>query len=258
MNFLDAMILGIVEGITEFLPVSSTGHLILTSAVLKLSESDFLKSFEISIQLGAILSVVVLYARTLLKNLELIKKTIVAFLPTGILGLAFYKIIKHYLLGNTTVVVVSLLIGGIFLILFEVWHGKHAKGSEEISYRQALLIGLCQSFSMIPGVSRSAATIIGGMLLGVERKSIVEFSFLLAIPTMGAATGLDLLKSAHAFSMDQIEILAAGFIVSFIVALLAVKFFIRYIQHHTFIAFGIYRILLAVAFYLYVGWTSRP
>jgi undecaprenyl-diphosphatase len=250
MNLLDSIILGIVEGITEFLPISSTGHLILASAVLKLSESDFLKSFEISIQLGAILSVVVLYARSLLKNFELIKKTIVAFIPTGILGLAFYKVIKHYLLGNQSVVIATLLIGGILLILFEVWHRKRSQGSNEISYTQAFLIGLCQSVSMIPGVSRSAATIIGGMLLGIERKTIVEFSFLLAIPTMGAATGLDLLKSAHTFSMDQIEILAAGFIVSFIVALLAVKFFLRYIQHHTFIAFGVYRILLALAFYL--------
>jgi len=251
MNFLDSIILGIIEGITEFLPVSSTGHLILASAVLKLSQSDFLKSFEISIQLGAILSVIVLYARSLLKNIELIKKTIVAFLPTGILGLAFYKIIKHYLLGNQNVVIASLFIGGILLILFELWQSKQAEGSEEISYRQALLIGLCQSVSMIPGVSRSAATIIGGMLLGIERKKIVEFSFLLAIPTMGAATGLDLLKNAHTFTMDQIQILVTGFIVSFVVALLAVKFFLRYIQHHTFIAFGIYRILLAIGVLLY-------
>jgi undecaprenyl-diphosphatase len=248
MNFFDSIILGIVEGITEFLPISSTGHLILTSALLKLQESDFLKTFEISIQLGAILSVVVLYARSLLKNMELIKKTIMAFVPTGILGLIFYKLIKHYLLGNQKVVISTLFIGGLFLILFELWNKKRPEGSTDISYRQAFLIGLCQAVSMVPGVSRSAATIIGGMLLGIERKSIVEFSFLLAIPTMGAATGLDILKSAHMFTMDQVEILAAGFIVSFIVAMLSIKFFLRYIQHHTFIAFGIYRIVLAVAF----------
>jgi undecaprenyl-diphosphatase len=252
MNLLDAIILGVIEGITEFLPVSSTGHLILASVLLKLSNTDFLKSFEIAIQLGAILSVVVLYARTLLTNRVLIQKTIVAFLPTSIIGLAAYKIVKHYLLGNEPVVIGALLIGGIFLILFELWQRKKKAGSKEISYRQAVLIGVFQTVSMVPGVSRSAATIIGGMLLGVERQTIVEFSFLLAIPTMGAATALDIYKSGPNFSMDQIQVLIAGFVVSFIVAMLSVKFFLRYIQNHTFIAFGIYRIILACGFLFFL------
>jgi len=252
MNLLDAIVLGIIEGIFEFLPVSSTGHLILASALLKLSNTEFLKSFEIAIQLGAILSVVVLYARTLITDRALIRKILVAFAPTCIIGLAAYKIVKHYLMGNETVVIASTLIGGICLIVFELWQRKREKGAKEISYRQALLIGVFQTIAMIPGVSRSAATIIGGMLLGVERKSIVEFSFLLAIPTMGAATTLDIYKNAASFSMGQIELLIAGFVVSFVVALLSVKFFLHYIQNHTFIAFGIYRILLACAFLLFL------
>jgi len=249
MNYLDAIILGIIEGITEFLPVSSTGHLILASALLKLSNTEFLKSFEISIQLGAILSVVVLYARTVLKNRELIWKTMIAFIPTCIIGLLFYKIVKHYLLGNQNIVAASLLIGGVFLILFELWQKKKPVGTSEITYKQAFLVGIFQMISMIPGVSRSAATIIGGMLLGIERKSIVEFSFLLAVPTMAAATALDIFKSGSNFTGNEIRILLTGFVVSFVVALIAVKVFLRFIQNHTFIPFGIYRIVAAIAWF---------
>lgn len=250
MNLIHAVLLGILEGITEFLPVSSTGHLILASAILGLSESNFLKTFEIAIQLGAILSVVVLYGKSLLKDREMIQKVIVAFIPTGVLGLLFYKVVKHYLLGNERVVVAALVIGGVFLILFERYH-LHPEGDEskKISYRQALLIGTFQSLAMVPGVSRSASTIIGGLFLGVERKTIVEFSFLLAIPTMAAATGLDLLKTAPAFNANQIEVLAAGFAVSFVVALLSIKFLLRFIQQHTFVSFGIYRIVVGVLFW---------
>ena len=248
---MDALILGIVEGITEFLPVSSTGHLILTSTLMHLSDSEFLKSFEIAIQLGAMLSVVVLYWKQIFTNRETFQKIVAGFLPTGILGLLLYKTIKQYLLGNEHVVVIALILGGIVMILLELWIRKRSAGTGEITYRNAFLIGLFQSISMIPGVSRSAATIIGGLCLGIDRAKIVEFSFLLALPTMAAATGLDLIKSASSFSSAQFEVLAIGFIVSWIVALLSIKFLLRFIQHHTFIAFGIYRIIAGIIFWMY-------
>lgn len=249
MDLLTAAILGVVEGISEFLPISSTGHLILASSLLGLKHTDFLKSFEIAIQVGAIASVVVLYWRSLLVDTNILKKVIVAFIPTGIMGLTLYKLIKQFLLGSATIVLWSLFIGGVLLIVFELWHREKEDAIAdvgEISWRQALIIGCFQSIAMIPGVSRSAATIVGGLLLGLKRKVIVEFSFLLAAPTMLAATAYDLLKSGSQFSLDQIQFLAAGFVTSFIVALLSIKFLLRYIQTHTFIAFGVYRIALVI------------
>ena len=163
MDFLDAAILGVVEGVTEFLPISSTGHLILASSLLGLTQTDFVKSFEIAIQLGAILSVVALYWRKFL-DVEVLKKLAVAFIPTGIIGLIFYKIAKQYLIGNEAVVVGALIIGGLALIAFEYFHSDSAdEGSaQSISYKQSALIGLFQSIAIIPGVSRSAATILAG------------------------------------------------------------------------------------------------
>ncbi|MFA5182912.1 MAG: undecaprenyl-diphosphate phosphatase [Syntrophales bacterium] len=253
MDLLTAAILGIVEGISEFLPISSTGHLILTSHLLGLKHTDFLKSFEIAIQVGAISSVIVLYWRAFLVDLNILKKVIVAFIPTGIMGLTLYKLIKQFLLGSSTIVLWSLFLGGIFLIVFEIWHREKEEAVadvKDISFRQALIIGCFQSIAMIPGVSRSAATIVGGLLLGLKRKVIVEFSFLLAVPTMLAATAYDLLKSGSRFSLDQAQFLAVGFITSFVVALLSIKFLLRYIQTHTFIAFGVYRIVLVIVWVL--------
>lgn len=251
MTILDSVIFGVVEGISEFLPISSTGHLILTAQLLKIPQSDFVKSFEIAIQLGAIASVIFLYIKPLLTDLKLIKKLATAFIPTMVLGLVFYKLVKRYLLGNSSVVVWSLLIGGIVLIVFELLH-REKPGSDgnisAISYKQAFFIGLFQSIAMIPGVSRSAATIIGGLSLGLDRKTIVEFSFLLAVPTMLAATALDLYKNAGAFTQDQFMLLLAGFVTSFVVALMAVKFLLVFIKKHSFIPFGVYRVLLAVVF----------
>jgi len=255
MTYLHALILGIVEGFSEFLPISSTGHLILTSYLLHLKQTDFQKSFEIAIQLGAILSVVVLYWRALLVNFEILKRVITAFIPTAILGFIFYKIIKRVLLGSNTVVLYSLLIGGIFLVLFELWHREKEGASEElsdISYSKSFIIGLCQAVAMIPGVSRSAATIIGGLILGIKRKTIVEFSFLLAVPTMVAATGLDLMKSGGHFSMEEFYLLLMGFVSSFITALLSIKWLIHFIKNHTFISFGIYRILIFLLFWFVI------
>ncbi len=256
LNLLNATILGIVEGITEFLPISSTGHLILASKLLGITQTEFVKSFEIAIQLGAILSVFVLYWKKLLFETEVLKRVCVAFLPTAILGLAFYKLIKSYLIGNVPVVLWSLFLGGMCLIAFELLHKERPDAFEEIrniSYSKSFVIGLFQSVSMIPGVSRSAATIVGGLLVGMKRTTIVEFSFLLAIPTMAAATGLDLLKNASVFSFDQVSILAIGFIVSFFSALFAVKCLLAFIKKHTFLSFGIYRIAIVIIFLLFLN-----
>ena len=268
MDILHSVILGVVEGITEFLPISSTGHLILASQLLRIGESDFVKSFEIIIQLGAILSVVFLYWKQLW-NWAMIKKLFVAFLPTAVIGLAFYKIVKTYLLGNTAIVLWALFLGGIFLIGFEWWYEKHLGarllskntgeasesdnlGASLLSYKQAVAIGFFQSVAIVPGVSRSAATIVGGLWLGLSRRTIVEFSFLLAVPTMLAATGLDLVKNYQTFSSDQFGALAIGFIVSFVVALAAIKFLLAYIRRHNFIPFGVYRIIVALLFWAVV------
>ena len=260
MTIITSIILGVVEGLTEFLPISSTGHLILTADLLKLETTEFLKSFEIIIQLGAIGSVVVLYWRQFLLKREVLKRVLLAFIPTAIIGLLFYKIIKTYLLGNLWVVVISLFVGGLILIAFELWLSEKEKSQqlrgeaskleslEKISYRQAVIIGLCQSLAIVPGVSRSAATIVGGLALGLKRETIVEFSFLLAVPTMLAATVLDLAKSSPNFSSDEFGLLLIGFIVSFLVALLAIKTFLAYIRNNNFIAFGIYRIIVAIVF----------
>ena len=254
--FLYSILLGIVEGITEFLPISSTGHLILAEHILSIPTTEFIKSFDIFIQLGAILSVVVIYWRKVWNNKNIFWKLIAGFLPTAIIGLTVYKIIKKFFLGNSTIVLISLFVGGVIILLFEKWY-KNAHTStekltklENITYIQAIKIGLFQSIAVIPGVSRSAATILGGLWLGVERQAIVDFSFMLAIPTMAAATGLDLLKSGFTFTKIEWTYLAIGFITSFITAYLAVKFLLSYIQKHDFSAFGWYRIVVAMIGFL--------
>ncbi|MBI4458420.1 undecaprenyl-diphosphatase UppP [Candidatus Uhrbacteria bacterium] len=252
MSFFQAAFLGLVEGLTEFLPVSSTGHLILTSRLLAIPQTEFLKTFEIAIQLGAILAVLALYWRRFLRSPEALKRVIAAFLPTAVLGLVFYKMVKTYLLSNDAVVVWSLAIGGLVMIVFERRRRPPVvpvAAIEAISYRQAAIIGLCQALAMIPGVSRSGATIIGGLALGIDRAVIVEFSFLLAVPTMAAAVGLDLLKSGG-FAAADAGVLLVGFIASFAVALAAVRFFLRFVRHHDFSAFGAYRIAAALAYAL--------
>ena len=254
MTFFDSIILGVVEGLTEFLPISSTAHLVLTSKLLNLESTGFLKSFEIVIQFGAILAVVFVYWRTLISRWELNKKILMAFLPTAIIGLVFYKLVKDIFLDNYLISVWALAIGGLLIIVFELWYRtENAKilELENITYKQAFVIGLFQSIAIIPGVSRAAATILGGMFVGVKRRTIVEFSFLLAIPTMVAATGLDLIKSANLFSQADFISLGVGFVVSFITAILGIKFLLKFIQSHNFTSFGIYRIILALGFILF-------
>lgn len=250
MSYLDAILLGLVEGVTEFLPVSSTGHLILASSLLGLEQTAFVKSFEIAIQFGAILSVVALYWRSFL-DFETQKRLAIAFLPTAIIGLSLYPFIKSALIGNEVVVVWALALGGIALIVFEFLHIENptaSRGIAAISYAQAVAIGLCQSIAIIPGVSRSGATIVGGLLVGLPRITVVEFSFLLAVPTMLAATGLDLLKTSTVFTRDEWLTLGVGFVVSFGVALISIVWLLRFVRSHTFIPFGVYRVVLAILF----------
>ena len=255
MNIFQAVILSLVEGITEFLPISSTGHLILASKLLNISQTEFVKSFEITVQLGAILAVVVLYLKTLIIKTEIIKRIIAAFIPTAVLGFIFYSFIKHFLIGNLDVVVISLFVGGILMLVFEEVF-KTKKGTEtleNLSIRKSFLTGIIQSVSMIPGVSRAAATIYAGLGVGLNRKSAVEFSFLLAVPTMLAATALDLFSVGFLFKSGEYLILAIGFIGAFISAMVTVKYLIGYIKKHSFRVFAVYRIILAVIFWLVFG-----
>lgn len=280
MTFLDAILTAIVEGLTEFLPVSSTGHMILLNSVLGNGEDEFTKTFEIFIQLGAILAIVALYARRFLlqgkiylklfapkKGIvafkmemsfkwEIYLKLLVAFLPSAVLGFIFYRIIKTYLF-NHWVVAVSLILGGIVLIWLDKRMTLHEQGADELdhlSYRTAFFIGLFQCISMVPGVSRAAATIIGGMANGLSKKSAAEFSFLLAIPTMAAASGYDLLKFEGTITGGQWQLLAIGFVVAFVTALVAVKWFVALLERHGFTGFGYYRIAIGLLFLAFAVW----
>lgn len=255
MTIIHAFILSVIEGLTEFLPISSTGHLILASKLLGITETNFVKTFEIVIQLGAIMAIVVLYFKKFLSSWNLIKKLITAFIPTAAVGFVFYPFIKDVLLGSSAVTLNALFWGGVALIGVE-WFlkrkKKSAKNPSEITYNQALIIGTFQSLSVIPGVSRAAATIIGGLLTGLDRETATEFSFLLAVPTMFAATALDIYKSRDMITRGGSLTLFFGTILSFFFAMIAVKFLINYVKKHDFTAFGIYRIVLALLFWIFV------
>lgn len=252
MGIFEAVMLGVLEGLTEFLPISSTGHLILASKLLGIEQTDVHKTFEVSIQLGSIMAVIFLYFKKLLSDTVLIKKLAVAFLPTGVLGFLLYKHIKALFVPET--VAFMLIIGGLVFIAIEYFYKnkEHSVHSiDTISYKQALLIGFAQSLSMVPGTSRSGATIIGGLLSGLDRKTAVEFSFLLAVPTMIIATGYDIVKNFSSFDPSDVSNLAVGFISAFIVALVAIKWFLKFVAKFNFIPFAVYRISLGVIF-LYV------
>ena len=253
MSTIQSIILAIIEGLTEFLPVSSTGHMILASSIMKIQDDAFVKTFEIAIQLGAILAIVFLYAKQFFMNgITIYLKLAVAFLPTGVIGLLAYKIIKTYLF-NSTVVAVSLIIGGIILILIDkkvVSQKSKTDELQNISYKNAFFIGLIQCFSMVPGTSRAAATIVGGVFNGLDKKQATEFSFLLAVPTMFAATGYDLLKTPIEFNHQEIILLLIGSVVAFFTAWLAVKVFLKIVENYGFKHFGYYRIVIGVVFLL--------
>lgn len=252
MTILQAIILAIVEGLTEFLPVSSTGHMIITSSVMGIAEDDFTKLFTISIQLGGILSVVFLYWKKFFGKFDFrfYRKLFVAFIPAVIAGLLFKKYID-LLLENVVVVAVMLLAGGIIFLLLDKWFREaEEKGMEEIATDgKAFKIGCMQVLAMVPGVSRSAATIIGGLWQGLNKKAAAEFSFFLAVPTMFAATVkelFDVYQKGSVISGEQIELLFIGNAVAFIVAALAIKSFIGYLTKHGFKIFGYYRIVVGV------------
>lgn len=252
------MILGVIEGLTEFLPVSSTGHMILASAVIGIGREEFVKTFEIAIQLGAILSVLTLYYRRFLVGAEIYLKLMAAFIPTGVVGLLAYKTIKHYLF-NPYVVSATLILGGVALIILDKWtQGREARfdSTENVSWTGAIFIGCAQCLAMVPGVSRAAAAIFGGLWIGFDRKQATEFSFLLAIPTMFAATGYDLLKTQAHIEGAQWTLLLTGGVVAFVFALIAVKAFIALVPRYGFRHFGYYRIVLGAVFLTYAVTTG--
>jgi undecaprenyl-diphosphatase len=254
MNIIQSIILSIIEGLTEFLPISSTGHMILASSIMNIPEDAFVKTFEISIQIGAIMAIVLLYAKCFLQGISIYLKLAIAFIPTGIIGFLAYPYIKTYLF-NPIIVSISLVLGGIVLILIDkkvVGQESKTAELESISYKNAFFIGLFQSISMIPGVSRAAATIVGGIFNGLDKKQAIEFSFLLAVPTMFAATGYDLYKTTIGFSGHEIFLLSLGLLVAFITAWIAVKVFIKIVQNYGFKYFGYYRIIIGIIFLLLI------
>ncbi len=259
MSTLHILILGIVEGITEFLPISSTAHLEIAQHLLNISTTDFIKSFDIVIQLGAILAVIILYARKILSSSKYFLNICIAFIPTGIIGFLLYKVIKSFLLGNIILAASMLVLGGIIIVIYEYKHRRDyniasIKTIESLSVRELLILGTIQVLAVIPGISRSGAVIIGGRMLGLPRIVITEFSFLLAIPTMLLAAAYDLLKSGFYFSEGEWGTITLGFIVSFITALLVVKWLLRYIKTHSFAIFGWYRIILGIILLIFFLW----
>lgn len=252
MTYLYAIILAIIEGLTEYLPVSSTGHMIIASSFMKIADDDFTKLFTIVIQLGAILAVVVLYFKRFFQSVDFYLKLFVAFIPAVILGLLFNDVIDS-LLESPLVVAIMLIIGGIILIKVDEWFPQTQKDTndyEKISYATALKIGLFQCLAMIPGTSRSGATIVGGLTQGLSRKTAAEFSFFLAVPTMFGATAkklYDYYKAGFQLTHEQINYLIIGNIIAFIVAMLAIKSFINYLNKNGFKIFGYYRIVVGIA-----------
>ena len=248
MNLIEAIVLAVIEGITEFLPISSTGHMIIASSVMGIASETFTKTFTVAIQLGAILSVVTIYWKRFFQSFDFYFRLFVAFLPAAVLGILLGKFIDRFL-DRIEVVGVALLIGGIVLIFVDQWFVKNeAIDSKDVSYKQAFIIGAFQCLAIfMPGLSRSAATIIGGLTQKLNRKTPAEFSFLLAVPTMAGATAYKLFKFFHdgnTFGQDQISLLFIGNLVAFVVAWIAIRSFIGFLTKHGFKVFGYYRILI--------------
>jgi undecaprenyl-diphosphatase len=250
MGIFEAIILAIIEGLTEFLPVSSTGHMILASSVMKIHDDEFVKTFEIVIQLGAIFAIAIMYIKRFLQGISIYLKLMVAFLPTAIVGFLAYGFIKTYLF-NPVVVSISLIVGGVVLIWIDkkvVSKETEVEDLKDIPFINAFYIGLMQCLSMIPGTSRAAATIIGGVFNKLNKKQATEFSFLLAVPTMFAATGYDLLKSPIQLDQQKIILLILGLVFAFVSAWIAVKIFLKLVENYGFTYFGYYRIVIGVIF----------
>ncbi len=244
MTIFEAIIIAIVEGITEFLPVSSTGHMIITQELLGMEINDFVKAFTVNIQFGAILSVIILYWKRFFQSLQFYYKLLVAFIPAAVIGFLLSDFIDS-LLENVVVVAVMLVLGGVVLLFVDKWF-KNPSKDQNITYPTAFKIGLIQCIAMIPGVSRSAATIIGGMSQKLDRKTAAEFSFFLAVPTMFAASGYKLLQNYKTITPENIDILLIGNVVAFVVALIAIKSFIAFLTKYGFRVFGYYRIVVGL------------
>lgn len=248
MDIFQSIILGLIEGATEFLPISSTGHMIVASQWMGIAQNDENKAFEVIIQLAAILAVVANYREKFsFVYLDLWKKVVLAFIPLGIVGFLFHKQIKA--MFTVDIVAIMFIVGGIIFLVVEYFHKDKVypvQKVEDLSYRQALWIGIAQIFALIPGTSRAGASIIGAMLVGLSRKASAEFSFLLALPVMMAASGFDLLKHYQDFAGSDWLVLLTGFVVAFIAAWLVMRLFIHFLERFTFVAFGVYRILFGI------------
>ncbi len=251
MTVIEAIIIAIVEGITEFLPVSSTGHMIITQELLGMKIDDFVKAFTVNIQFGAILSVVVLYWKRFFQSLQFYYKLFVAFIPAAVIGFLAGDFIDS-MLESVVVVAVMLVLGGVVLVFVDKWFNKPA-ADQTVTYPTAFKIGLFQCIAMIPGVSRSAATIIGGMTQKLGRKTAAEFSFFLAVPTMFAAAGYKLMQNYQTITAENIDILLIGNAVAFVVAMIAIKSFISFLTKYGFRVFGYYRILVGLAILIMIA-----
>lgn len=248
MDMFQAIIIGIIEGFTEFLPISSTGHMIVASQFLGVNQDALTKAYEVIIQFAAIMAVMLVYRDKLtFKKIALWQKLFVAFLPLAIVGFIFKDLIKE--LFNVNTVAIMFIVGGIVFLIIEKFYkerASHINDVEKVTYKQALFVGIAQIFSLIPGTSRAGATIVGGMLVKMDRKTSAEFSFLLAIPVMGAVTAYDLLKHYKDFADASWLPFLIGFVVAFVVAYLTIKLFLAFLQRFTFVSFGIYRIIFGV------------
>ena len=249
MTVFDSAILGVIEGITEFLPISSTGHLIVASEFLGIEQTNINKAFEVIIQFAAILAVVLTYpSKFTFKHINLWSKVMIAFLPIAALGFIFSKQVKA--MFSIEIVAIMFIVGGIVFLIVEKFYKEeetHTLDVEDVSYKQAIWIGIAQIFALIPGTSRAGASVIGAMLVGLNRKTSAEFSFLLAFPVMCATTAYDLLKHHEEIFMSaNLLNLTVGFVVSFLVGFLTIKIFLKFLEKFTFVAFGIYRIIFGI------------
>jgi undecaprenyl-diphosphatase len=248
LDIFQAIIIGIIEGFTEFLPISSTGHMIVASKFLGIEESALMKAYEVIIQFSAILAVMLIYREKItFKKIDLWMKLLLAFLPLAIVGFIFKDVIKSLFTVQT--VAWMFIVGGIIFLIVEYFYKEkdsHTQDVEDVSYKQALWVGFAQIFSLIPGTSRAGATIVGGLLTGLDRKTSSDFSFLLAIPVMAAVSGYDLLKHYKDFTDANVGAFIVGFVVAFVVAYITVKLFLVFIQKFTFVPFGIYRIIFGI------------
>jgi len=249
MDIFQSIILGIIEGFTEFLPISSTGHLIVASKFMGIEQTTVTKAYEVIIQFAAILAVFFNYKEKFtLSHVKLWTKVFVAFLPIAIVGFVFSKQIKA--MFSVEIVAVMFIVGGVVFLIMEKFFINDEKAKvkdvEDVTMKQAIYIGLAQIFALVPGTSRAGSTIIGALLVGLSRKASAEFSFLLAFPVMGAVTAYDLLKHYKEFSDANLLVLGVGFVTAFFVAYLTIKLFLAFLERFTFVAFGVYRILFGI------------